>query len=175
MLIKLIYPTTSTALQLIPNFRRAPKLQVLDTGLINYFAGLQDELFRTAFIDTVYEGKIAEHIVGQELIAQQKSWIRPLVFWAREKKQSSAEIDYLIPFENFGIPIEVKSGTAGKLRSLRLFMEKVNHPYAIRIYSGLLKVDKLTINAHRKFHLLNLPFYLTGELEKYINWFINKF
>jgi predicted AAA+ superfamily ATPase len=166
MLIRLVYPTTQVKLPLMPNFKKAPKLQVLDTGLINYFASLQEELFRTPEIDTVYEGKIAEHIVGQELIARLKSQIRPFVFWTREKKQSNAEIDFLLPFQSLVIPIEVKAGAVGKLRSLHLFMDSVDHPFAIRVYSGPFRVDEVKTMAGKPFKLINLPFYLIGNWEK---------
>lgn len=85
MLIHLLYPSSSVRLPLIPNTRKSPKLQVLDTGMLNYFAGFQKELFRTNDIDSVYHGKIAEHIVGQELLACQTSPLYKLHFWGREK------------------------------------------------------------------------------------------
>ncbi len=165
MLIRLIYPTTQVKLPLTPNVKKAPKLQVLDTGLINYFVGLQEELFRTSTIDTVYEGKIAEHIVGQELIARLKSQVKPLVFWTREKKQSNAEIDFLLPFHSLIIPVEVKAGAVGKLRSLHLFMDSVDHPFAIRVYSGPFRIDEVKTTNGKLFKLINLPFYLIGNWE----------
>ncbi len=160
MLIKLIYPTTNTLLPLIPDFKKSPKLQVLDTGLVNYMVGLQEEIFRMPEIDKVYEGRIAEHIVGQELLSQQTSVVHPLVFWTREKKQSTAEIDFLLSFNSLAVPMEVKAGPTGKLTSLRLFMDMVNHSYAIRIYSGPLTIDNIITPKGKKIELLNLPFYL---------------
>ncbi len=166
MLIRLIYPTTQVKLPLMPNFKKAPKLQVLDTGLINYFVGLQEELFRTSQIDTVYEGKISEHIVGQELVAQIHSQVRPLVFWTREKKQSGAEIDFLLPFRSLIIPVEVKAGAVGKLRSLHLFMDSVDHPLAIRVYSGPFRIDEVKTPNGKPFKLINLPFYQLANWQK---------
>lgn len=69
MLIQLVSPTTSTVVPLLPDKKKSPRLHVLDTGMLNFFAGLQKELLLTKDIDTVYKGKIAEHIVGQELLA----------------------------------------------------------------------------------------------------------
>ncbi len=176
MLIRLIYPTTSNRLPLIPNEKRSPKLQVLDTGLVNFYVGLQETIFQTPSIDDVYEGKIAEHVVGQLLIALLGSPLRPLVFWTREKRQSSAEIDFLFPFKDLVIPLEVKSGATGKLRSLRVFMDEAPHPYAVRIYSGEFRVDTLqSFTQKRSFYLLNLPFYCVERLADYLTWFTKNY
>ncbi|GAB4335350.1 MAG: ATP-binding protein [Calditrichia bacterium] len=161
-LIKLLYPTTNTRLPLVQDLKKSPKLQLLDTGLVNYMVGLQEEIFRQPQIDKIYDGRIAEHIVGQELLTLQSSTVQPLVFWTREKKQSTAEIDFLLSLNAMAIPMEVKAGPTGKLRSLRLFMDMVDHPYAIRVYSGPLAVDHITSIKDKKFKLLNLPFYLVG-------------
>ncbi|MCL5073473.1 MAG: hypothetical protein M1308_21660 [Actinobacteria bacterium] len=60
------------------------------------------------------------------------------------------------------------------MRSLHEFINRANHKYAVRVYSGKLKVDTAeTING-KKFFLLNLPFYLTGDIRKYLHWFIEE-
>lgn len=170
MYIYLLYPTSSVEFPLKPNLRKSPRLQTLDTGMLNYFAGFQKELFGAKDINSVYQGKIAEHIVGQELLACETSPLYKLNFWTREKKQSTAEIDYIIKFNNLIIPVEVKSGPTGRLRSLHQFIDRSKHNFAIRIYSGKLQTDKLTTINGKDFILLNLPFYLTGSIYKYIEW-----
>jgi hypothetical protein len=82
-----------------------------------------------------------------------------LNFWAREKSQSQAEVDFVLPFHDRLIPIEVKSGKSGKLRSLHSFIDNCPHNLAIRIYSGPLLIhwDK-TLNG-KEYQLINLPFY----------------
>jgi len=80
MLIYLLYPSSSVKPPLLTNTKRSPKLQVLDTGMLNYFAGFQKKLFGSRNIDSVYQGKIAEHIVGQELLACQSSPLYKLHF-----------------------------------------------------------------------------------------------
>ena len=172
MYIYLLYPTSSVEFPLKPNFRKSPRLQTLDTGMLNYFAGFQKELFGAKNIDSVFQGKIAEHIVGQELLACETSPLYKLNFWTREKKQSTAEIDFIIKFNNLIIPVEVKSGPTGRLRSLHQFIDRSKHNFAIRVYSGKLQTDKLTTINGKNFTLLNLPFYLTGSIYKYIEWFL---
>ena len=53
----------------MPDLKKAPRLQLLDTGLLNYFVGLQEQFFYQDNLHAIYKGMIAEHIVGQELIA----------------------------------------------------------------------------------------------------------
>lgn len=70
MLLELTYPTTETTVPFSDDMRKKPKLMWLDTGLVNYAAGVQSELFGKTDIVDAWKGKIAEHIVGQELLGQ---------------------------------------------------------------------------------------------------------
>ena len=142
--------------------------------MVNYFAGLQKELFGTQNLNSVYEGKIAEHIVGQELLAENQTFTRKVQFWVREKKQSNAQVNYIVPFKNYVIPIEVKTGKAGRLRPLHEFIDRASHRYAVRVYSGKLKIDIVETLKGKKFFLLNLPFYLIGKLNSYLLWFLEE-
>jgi len=174
MLIYLIYPSTGTKLPIMADLKKSPRLHIVDTGLVNYFAGLQKELFDTEDLNNVYDSKIAEHIVGQELISINNSIADKVSFWVKEKKQSNAQVDYIIPYEKYIIPVEVKSGKAGRLRSLHEFIDLTSHNYAVRIYSGKLKVDEVQTVKGKKFYLLNLPFYLAGNINKYLSWFLEE-
>ena len=174
MLIYLMYPTTRTCLPIEADHRKSPRLHLVDTGLVNYFVGLQKELFGTQNLNSVYEGKIAEHIVGQELLGQSQTFTRKVQFWVREKKQSNAQVDYVVPFESYAIPVEVKTGKAGRLRSMHEFIDRAPHRYAVRVYSGKLKIDIVKTIKGKKFFLLNLPFYLTGKLNSYLPWFLEE-
>ena len=174
MLVYLMYPSTVVNLPIIADHKKSPRLHLIDTGLVNYFAGLQKELFSTQNLNSVYEGKIAEHIVGQELFAIYQDISEKVQFWVREKKQSNAQVDYILPFRDYVIPVEVKSGTVGRLRSLHEFIDLASHNYAVRIYSGELKVDKVKTIKGKPFFLLNLPFYLTGQIKHYLRWFLDE-
>ncbi len=118
MFLRLIYPTTQTCLPVLEDRKKSPKLQLLDTSLVNYYAGIQKELFQSDDISQLYEGRIAEHIIGQELMTLNSSSLHRMNFWVREKKQSNVEVDYVIAHNDKLIPIEVKSGSTGRLRSL---------------------------------------------------------
>jgi len=132
MLLQLVYPTTTATLPLIPDLKKSPRLQVLDTGMLNYFVGLQKDILETKDLQNVYKGTMIEHLVGQEILTfQYRAW-SSLAFWVRDKKDSSAELDYLYLFDSKLIPIEVKSGADGRLKSLHLFMDLAPHTLAIR-------------------------------------------
>jgi hypothetical protein len=109
--------------------------------------------------------------VAQEIISHSDTY-PSLNFWIRE--QGAAEIDFLYPFRGFVIPIEVKSGKAGKLRSLNLFMEKSNHPYAVRIYSGKSRIDPIKLPSGKRFYLFSMPYYLLPRLDDAIDQFIKQ-
>ena len=116
MLVRLVYPCTSAELPLKPSLVRKPRLHVLDTGLVNHSNKLMGELVFNEEISDTHRGLIAEHIVGQELLASNFYISNDLHFWVREKTDSSAEVDYLYQYNSKLIPIEVKSGSIGKLR-----------------------------------------------------------
>jgi hypothetical protein len=94
-------------------------------------------------------------------------------FWTKEKT-SDAETDYISLFDGMIIPIEVKSGKSGKLRSLNEFMETANHPYAIRVYSEKLSISKSKTRTGKDFWLLNLPFYLIHKIDDYCKWLVQE-
>ena len=174
MFLRLIYPTTQINLPVLEDRKKSPRLQLLDTGLVNYYAGIQKELFQSDDISRLYEGKIAEHIIGQELLALRSSSLHRINFWVREKKQSNAEVDYVYGHDNKLIPIEVKSGSTGRLRSLHQYIDLAPHNYAVRFYAGKVQIDHIQTINKKSFYLLNLPYFLVGELDRYLEWFIGE-
>jgi predicted AAA+ superfamily ATPase len=169
-IIKLIYPTTQTTHPFLPDIKKSPKLQVLDTGLLNYFSGVQLQIFGTADLNALYQGRIAEHIVGQELLANQDDLLHPLRFWVREKKESTAEVDYLFRYQGRMIPVEVKSGATGALRSLHQYMELSEERVAIRLYAGERRIDTVDTPSGKRYQLYSLPYYLAGNIRKILDF-----
>jgi predicted AAA+ superfamily ATPase len=168
MLINLVFPTTQTATPFMPDVKKSPRLHVLDTGMVNYFSGLQKELLGTQDLNSHYQGKITEHIVGQEILAANYNVLNTLHFWVREKKQSDAEIDFLYRFDGQMVPVEVKSGASGKLRSLLQFLEISEISVAVRFYAGQFQIEEHKTLTGKPFKLINIPYYLAGKLNEYL-------
>ncbi len=168
LLLYLVYPETGFTLPLLPDLKKSPRLHVLDTGLMNYFAGIQREILSTDDLSKVYQGTMIEHLVGQELLAFQHQAMSALHFWTRGKKTSVAEVDFVFPFEDKLIPIEVKSGREGSLRSLHLFIDGAPHNVAIRFYSGEYQISKPKTSEGKEFRLINLPYYAISQLARYL-------
>lgn len=174
LLLQLIYPSTSSTLPLVADLRKSPRLQILDSGLLNYFIGIQQDVLGTSDLNSVYQGALIEHLVGQELLAFQFNSLSALHFWVREKKESTAEVDYLFLFNGQIIPIEVKSGKEGTLKSLHLFIDLAPHNLAVRFYAGALNITEAKTPKGKRYQILNLPYFLVSQIEKYIQWFILK-
>lgn len=166
MLMELVYPTGEVQSPILPNQRRKPKLLWLDTGLVNFAVGLQQDVFSAPDINDVWRGRIAEHIVGQEIIALNDNILAKRSYWRNDKHGSDAEVDFLYPFQGLQIPIEVKSGHNARLRSLHQFMDATNHDLAIRVWSKPYAIDDVTTPNGKHFRLINLPFYYAGQIEK---------
>jgi predicted AAA+ superfamily ATPase len=170
MLLYLTYPSTAVEIPIRPDLRKKPRLQFIDTGLINYFAGLQEQHFLYDDLHAFYKGLLAEHIVGQELIASEVNTIKKICFWVREKPQSQAEVDFIIQHGEYVVPVEVKAGPTGKLRSLHQFMDRCPHTLAVRLYSGNLDIQETRTPAGKRYHLLNLPYFLASRIRTYLDW-----
>lgn len=174
-IIQLIYPTTEVTPPLIPNLKKAPRLQFLDTGLINHELNIQAELLGMDDFNKAYKGAIMPHLITQEVLSLNTNKHTKPNFWVREKAQSSSEVDLVLPYQNMVIPIEIKSGKQGTLKSLHQFMDRVNHPYAIRIYAGEFSVEQhKTPVTEKPYLLMNLPYYLGTKLPEYIAWFVRE-
>lgn len=170
--IQIIYPCTETEPPALPNKRKSPRLQILDTGLLNFDINIQAQLLTMDNLSSAYKGAIIPHIITQELISlNQGSYEKPK-FWVRDKTQSSAEVDLVRSFKGLLIPIEIKSGATGSLRSLHQFIDQAPHNYAVRIYGGEFKIESTKTRKGKKFQLMNLPYYLGTLIDIYLYYFI---
>lgn len=172
--IQLIYPTTTTTVPILPDLKKSPRLQFLDTGLINHELNLQSDMLALEDLSNTYRGSIIPHIITQEIISLSKTKKGKHTFWVREKTQSSAEVDIVVQFNNLVIPIEVKSGKEGKLKSLHQFIEEAPHPYAVRMYAGKFSIEEHSTRSGKQYFLMNLPYYLATKLFDYLEYFVLK-
>ena len=173
MLLYLRYPVKQYELPIYPDKKLRPRLQVLDSGLINYSLGIQALYFQDIKLSDVYRGTLAEQMVWQELLCQSSRELNVPTFWVKEKKQSNAEIDFMISWQGHMLPTEVKSGKDGTLRSLHQFIDNGGEPFAIRLYDqqySLLETqtpEKDGVPGH-PYRLLNLPLYCAGKIPAYL-------
>ena len=107
------------------NFKKFKSL-LHDCGIFQQIAGLRiSDLLVAENIDMMNRGNIAEAFVGVEMIKYSHVYEkRQLYYWHREKRGSSAEVDYLLEHEGHVVPVEVKSGSTGKMQSLNLFIDE---------------------------------------------------
>lgn len=132
------------------------KAALIDIGLLQRLCQVPVDLeLREDDLLAMYRGKLAEQFVAQELIANHSS---ELFYWAREARGSTAEVDYVAVRDGRIVPVEVKSGAGGSLRSLRQMLDTYpNCPEGVVLYSGThahLPEQRLTF----------LPLYYAGSL-----------
>lgn len=153
------------------------KLIFLDIGLMNAICGLNwNSIARVPDSALVNEGAMAEQFVGQhllELLADTPN--RELNYWLREGRSNNAELDYVIAVNGRIVPIEVKAGATGSLKSLHQFVgEKLAteaSPLAVRFDSNLpgrqtvrTRIKKGDRGRDIEYQLLSLPLYLVERL-----------
>lgn len=154
---------------------RVFKTYFLDVGLMNTASGMKS-LSKEEFLSVrfVNEGKMAEQFVAQHLRFEKEMYIRPkLHYWLREKRKKNAEIDFLIQSGRFPIPVEVKAGKSGSLKSIHLFCGIYNAKNALRFDLN----PPSTLECNHKIsmgdkpvrvtcNLVNLPLYMVEEVRR---------
>jgi uncharacterized protein len=151
------------------------KTAFIDIGLSNRICGL--ELTDIRELLTIREGSLAEQFTAQELAVSFEPFEdRELYYWMRQRKNAHAEVDFLISGKNRVIPIEIKAGTTGSLKSLHVFMASRNNcPFAVRFNRDFPSLDNVshdirigneTITARYK--LLSLPLYMICQIKRLV-------
>jgi predicted AAA+ superfamily ATPase len=172
-LVDLAYHSTATTFPLRAgaNFK-VFKPFYLDCGLISFINSGSKSIAEQ--LKGAHEGKLAEQFVAQHLIARADPISRPeLYYWLREGKQSNAEVDFIITIGSAVFPVEVKSGSAGALRSLHQFVALRSTPLAVRFSQNRPELTELQYSLSHtgqqgKFKLLTLPLYMVGEVERLV-------
>lgn len=145
---------------------------LLDIGLCNNLCGLS--LPDATDLLGSQEGRLAEQFIGQELRALPPSFEeRPLFYWHREAKNANAEVDYLYAHGNNIIPVEVRSGTSGSLKSVHMFLAEKKRTLAVRFNMDQPSKGSFSIDISGKtgvknisFTLLSLPLFLAGQTDR---------
>ncbi len=166
MIISRVFASASKQMPLMSNLKKFPKLLYLDTGLVNYQIGMRTEIAMMDDINAVYHGQVGEQIAGQTLVSLNTRKNANLHYWYREQKGATSEVDYLMVINDRLVPVEVKSGKTGTLRSLHNFMDESRCDFALRIFSGNMRTEQITTFNKKKFTLFSVPFYLLFRIQE---------
>ncbi len=133
------------------------KVFFLDIGLLQYALEIDTNDLITPLAD-IHRGALAEQFVAQELLVYTDPYLeKHLFFWQRDKKGSSAEVDFLVSLSGKMIPIEVKAGKSGSLRSLHQFLATKPANIGVKISEAPLSFER---------NILSVPFYMISQLPR---------
>jgi hypothetical protein len=146
----------------------------MDCGLMNSMCGIRwfsSENLKTA--DFINKGRVAEQFVAQHIAFAGKNNISPsLMYWLREGKTSNAEIDFVLQLAGTIVPVEVKAGKSGTLKSLLQFIHQKRIAKAIRFDMNTPSIQRVTHSIRQavntvdvSFDLLSLPLYMVEDAE----------
>jgi len=149
------------------------RLLLLDVGLMNAACGVT-ALSLEAFADRrfVNEDRMAEQFVGQHLLQSGPPYQRPsLHYWLREGRKGNAEVDFLLQCADRIVPVEVKAGTSGSLKSLHQFVAAKGSPIALRFDLNPPSVQTVEHSvvtpegetATLRYRLCSLPLYMVEQ------------
>ena len=137
------------------------KIAFLDVGLMQNALGVQDSIILIDSVMQINAGSIAEQFVAQELLACADPYAdKKLHFWAREARGSNAEVDFLIEIGGMPIPVEVKAGARGSLKSMRLFLNE---------YPNTLLGIRYSMHELSYFdQILSIPLYMVNQTQRLV-------
>ena len=127
--------------------------------------------------DFINKGRVAEQFIAQHIAFLGKSNKRPsLTYWLREGRSSNAEVDFILQLGRFIVPVEVKAGKSGSLKSLLQFVHLKEISAAIRFDMNVPSLQKVKHSIRQasdtvevSFDLLSLPLYMAEEAERIFN------
>jgi predicted AAA+ superfamily ATPase len=146
------------------------KAIMVDIGLVSVQMGLSSARHGEAKnIIFSNKGGLAEQFVGQQLRITQAPLAEPRLFYWQTTGGRQAEIDYIIQHGNRIIPVEVKSGATGSMKSLHMFMAKKHFDFAVRCNTNQLSLEDIRVKTTQgqpaSYRLLSIPVYLTERLD----------
>lgn len=131
------------------------KLFIVDVGLLAALTDLDNKtLIKGNEIFTEFKGALTEQFVLQQLVSADKYKIN---YWSA--KLGTAEVDFVLQYNDSVIPLEVKAEENLHSKSLKVYHEKFNPSIAIRTsMSDYRKIDRLC----------NFPLYAINFLKQEI-------
>lgn len=104
-------------------------------GMIDHAQDRERDILTDTTTNLVDKGNVAEMMAGLELLKYMSPHERhDLYYWQDINKGNAAEVDYVIAKGGHVVPMEVKSGVKGSMKSLYELLSKPQKdiPYAIR-------------------------------------------
>jgi len=133
--------------------RRAFKLYLVDIGLLSAMTDIDSKtLLEGNAVFTEFKGALTEQYIFQQMNSEGKF---PLYYWSAER--STAEVDFILQYENNFIPLEVKAEENLQAKSLKIFAEKFTPVLSVRTSMSDFRI---------KDKFLNLPLYGINLLSK---------
>lgn len=154
------------------------KILLLDSGLtlrlLNLSYGdvtsLISDILHSPSNELVNKGPMAEMVAGLELLRYQNPNIRhDLYYWAKQERNSSAEVDYIMSYHGEILPIEVKSGVQGGMKSMWMFMELKHLKRGVRSSLenfGILYKNNVEGTSNNKLEVIICPLYSLSQLNR---------
>ena len=166
MLLKQVMAINSTALPLVPKGNRPKKMIWLDVGLANFVNNAYKEI-----ISGEYRGKIMEQVVGQSIIAGGTQKQIDLYYWAKDRDEGSAEVDFCMQHDSRLVGMEIKSGNITKMKSLFSMGNTDKNIILVRVSWDILKVETYRFSGF-SYRILSIPFYLIDRWPELANQLI---
>lgn len=150
------------------------KVLYMDVGLMATALQLRLIDLGRQELTMINSGAVAEQFVGQHLLYAGLPYEAPaLHYWFREAKGASAEVDYVITHGQHVVPIEIKSGKTGTLRSLHYFLQEKRRGFAVRLNGDVPSLledsSRLADGVELEYSLLSLPLYAVGQIGRLLD------
>lgn len=171
----LVHPVRHTAARGLPLAAEAKgslrKAVAADVGIVHALLGTPASQAFPAWesLAPSIRGQLTDQLAAQQLLsADPGSGDGPeLHYWQREGGRPG-EIDYVIQLHGAIIPVELKSGAAGAMKSLHQFMHERRLGIAVRVDTNppsLMDMNvKTTLGQAVRYRLLSVPLYLLWNL-----------
>ncbi len=149
------------------------KALYMDVGLMCSALHLSLLDLRREDLSLVNDGAMAEQFIGQHLLYGCPWYETPnLYYWMREAKSSAAEVDYVIAQGQQIVPVEIKAGKTGTLKSLHRFLLEKQRSFGLRFNGDIPSLMRGSTQAADKtrleFELLSLPLYMVGQARRLV-------
>jgi predicted AAA+ superfamily ATPase len=175
-LVTLVRYTSANGLPLAAQVNeRYRKALLLDIGLAHAMlkTPAQDQFPAWKSLNPQLRGQLIEQLCGQQLRALETDprTVTPLFYWQRQGGRAG-ELDYLLQLGTSIVPVEIKAGSAGAMKSLHQFMHDKQLALAVRFDENAPSVGEVELKTTQgdrvRYQLLSLPHYSAASLAQIV-------